>query len=117
MVAFAPIYAIISIYRRGTMPRQTVPLPESGIIVRRGGKYQYVYKVLCTYRNEKGQPSNDRKLIGRLDAGGRLIPNDSYFDYFEEARIKAAYSAEIGHSDRRALYTVTGETEHPFRRD
>jgi transposase len=67
-----------------------VPLPESGIIVRRGGKYQYVYKVLRTYRNEKGQPSNDRKLIGRLDAGGRLIPNDRYFDYFEEAGSKAA---------------------------
>ncbi|MCL1893446.1 MAG: hypothetical protein FWG02_04305, partial [Holophagaceae bacterium] len=61
----------------------TVPLPESGIIIRRSGKYKYVYKVLETYRNAKGQPTNLRRLIGRLDVGGkRLVPNDSYYEFY-----------------------------------
>ena len=61
----------------------TVPLPESGIIVRRSGKYKYVYKVLEAFRNAKGQPTNLRRLIGRLDAGGkRLVPNDGYYEFY-----------------------------------
>jgi len=61
-----------------------VTLPTSGIIVRRDGKHNYVYKVLRTYRNEKGQPTNDRRLIGRLDEeSGMLIPNDTYFQFYE----------------------------------
>jgi transposase len=64
-------------------------LPESGIIIRRTGKYRYVYKVLRTFRNGNGQPTNERKLIGRLDAdSGRLIPNDSYFEFFAEAKLE-----------------------------
>lgn len=63
--------------------KNTVPLPESGIIVRRSEKYRYVYKILKTYRNEKGQPTNSRRLIGRLDADGkRLVPNDSYYELY-----------------------------------
>ena len=62
----------------------TVAIPESGIIIRRSGKYKYVYKVLETYRNEKGQPTNKRKLIGRLDnTGERLVPNDNYYELYE----------------------------------
>jgi len=39
--------------------------------------------VLNTFRNVKGQPTNTRKLIGRLDqSGARLIPNDSYFELY-----------------------------------
>jgi hypothetical protein len=70
------------------MPRPTVAMPKSGIIVRRSGKYQYVYKVLRTYRNEKGQPTNERKLIGRLNEKGGLIPNDNYYDCFPENAAK-----------------------------
>jgi len=63
--------------------KNTVPLPESKIIVRRSGKYHYVYKVLETFRNDKGQPTNTRKLIGRLDSEGkRLVPNDSYYELY-----------------------------------
>jgi len=63
--------------------KNTVALPESGIIVRRTGKYNYVYKVLRAFRNEKGQPTNTRKLIGRLNADGdRLVPNDSYYELY-----------------------------------
>ena len=59
-----------------------VPLPEKGIIVRSNGN-RYVYKVLKSYRNDKGQPTNTRKAIGRLDAdSGMLIPNDTYYEFY-----------------------------------
>jgi transposase len=61
-------------------------MPSSGLIVRKNGKYRYVYKVLRTYRNEKGQPTNDRKLIGKLDeSSNMLIPNDNYYKFYGEA--------------------------------
>lgn len=60
-----------------------VPLPDSGIWVRRASKYKYVYKVLETYRNAKGQPTNKARSIGRLDpASGMLIPNNAYYEYY-----------------------------------
>lgn len=64
--------------------RVKVPLPEKGVIVaRRGGR---VYHVIRSYRNEKGQPTNDRKLIGKLDeASGMLIPNDAYYEFYDGA--------------------------------
>jgi transposase len=66
--------------------RIKVPLPDKEVIVRGTGKYRYVYKVLTTFRNEKGQPSNTRAAIGRLDEeSGMLIPNDSYWEYFGDA--------------------------------
>jgi transposase len=66
--------------------KNTVPLPESGIIIRRNGKYKYVYKVLKTFRNDKGQPTNTRKLIGRLDLEGkRLVPNDNYYALYDSS--------------------------------
>jgi transposase len=62
-----------------------VPLPEIGIIIRRSGKYRYVYKVLNTYRNEKGQPTNTRVSIGKFDEEtGMLIPNDKYWELYGE---------------------------------
>ena len=80
------VCAIISIYCEVVTllsSKNTTPLPESGIIVRRSGKYQYVYKVLETFRNDKGQPTNTRRLIGRLDSeGNRLVPNDSYYELY-----------------------------------
>jgi transposase len=37
-----------------------------------------------TFRNDKGQPSNTRRLIGRLDSEGKkLVPNDSYYELYE----------------------------------
>jgi len=64
--------------------RIKVPLPEKGVIVaKRGGR---VYHVIRSYRNEKGQPTNDRKLIGKLDeATGMLIPNDAYYEFYDGA--------------------------------
>jgi hypothetical protein len=61
--------------------RIKVPLPGRGIIVSRNPKRPYVYKVLRTYRNAKGQPTNDCRSIGRLDAAsGLLVPNDYYWE-------------------------------------
>jgi len=63
--------------------KMMVDLPDKGVIVRRRGAYRYVYKVTETYRNGRGQPTNRRISIGRLDeASGRLIPNDSYFAHY-----------------------------------
>jgi hypothetical protein len=63
-----------------------VPLPDSGIIIRRAGKYRTVYKVLKTFRNEKKQPTNNRVAIGRLDIeSGMLIPNDAYWEHYNES--------------------------------
>ena len=60
-----------------------MPLPDKEIVIRGSGKYPYVYKILTTYRNEKGQPDNTRKSIGRFDAeSGMLIPNDRYWEYY-----------------------------------
>ena len=64
--------------------RIKVRLPED-IIIRRNGKYPYVYKVLEAFRNEKGQPDNRRKNIGKYDEqSGMLIPNDAYYEYCGE---------------------------------
>lgn len=69
--------------------RIKVEMPKSGIIMRKSGKYQYVYKVLKAYRNEKGQPTNDRVCIGKLDASsGMLIPNDKYYEHYPDTEIE-----------------------------
>ena len=66
-----------------------VELPKEGIMVRRSGKYRTVYKVIKAYRNSKGQPTNERVTIGRLDEeSGMLIPNDNYWTYYGEAVIE-----------------------------
>lgn len=60
-----------------------VPLPDSGVIVRKSGKYPYVYRVLNSYRTETGQPTNDRRLIGKLDIEtNMLIPNEAYWELY-----------------------------------
>jgi hypothetical protein len=69
--------------------RIKVPLPDRGIIVDRAGRHRYVYKVLRTYRNAKGQPTNDRRSIGRLDEPtGLLIPNDYYWQAYPAAPVE-----------------------------
>jgi hypothetical protein len=69
--------------------RIKVPLPERGIIVSRNPRRPYVYKVLKTYRNAKGQPTNDCRSIGRFDAeSGLLIPNDYYWQAYPAAALE-----------------------------
>ena len=87
---FFSVCAIIDIYSGGGTPVMSlsskikVRLPDKGLIIRRSGKYHYVYKVLQTYRTEKGQPTNKRRAIGKLDEeSGLLIPNDTYWEFYE----------------------------------
>lgn len=73
-----------------------VPLPKKGIIVRSNRPYPYVYKVLSTFRNEKGQPTNTSQLIGKLDPEtGMLIPNDNYYIHFENEEAEIPSPVEI----------------------
>jgi transposase len=60
-----------------------VPLPKQGIIIRKTGKHQYVYKVTKTYRNKNKQPTNTRTAIGKLDPKtNMLIPNNNYWQHY-----------------------------------
>ena len=62
-----------------------VPMPLKNIYCIKRGKNNicYVYYILKTYRNNKGQPTNDAILIGKKDEEtALLIPNDNYFDRF-----------------------------------
>ena len=69
-----------------------VPLPENDIITRSTAPY-YVYKVVGTFRNEKGQPDNVRRLIGKLDTGtGMLIPNGNYYELFNKTAVELSLS-------------------------
>jgi transposase len=73
-----------------------VPLPEKGVIVTKSGKYPYVFHVLETYRNAKGQPTNKRKSIGKLDATtGMLVPNEEYYRYYGENQLYAAVEPKL----------------------
>jgi len=62
-----------------------VPMPTKHIIKRKNkANIVYIYYVLKSYRNEKGQPTCDSISIGKLDKEtGMLVPNDNYFDYFD----------------------------------
>ncbi|MDR3204822.1 MAG: hypothetical protein LBV23_08770 [Deltaproteobacteria bacterium] len=66
-----------------------VDLPDSGITVARCGKYRPVYNVLRSYLNEKGKPTNDRVIIGKLDLEtGKLIPNHNYYQYYKPLQVR-----------------------------
>jgi transposase len=61
-------------------PAIKVDLPKGVVIY---GKNNYVYHTLRSYRNESGEPRNDRVVIGRLDSeSGRLIPNNRYWEIY-----------------------------------
>jgi transposase len=66
-----------------------VPLPKNGIITRCSGLYRYVYKITKCYRNDNGHPTSERVSIGRLDEGsGMLVPNDNYWQFYEDSAIE-----------------------------
>lgn len=61
-----------------------VALPKKKIIKEKRNGKTYVFYVLKTYRNNKNQPTNKRVSIGRLDEEtNMLIPNDTFFKYFD----------------------------------
>ncbi len=59
-----------------------VELPAHCVRVPKDGKI-YIQYVKRAYRNAKGQPTNERVAIGRLDeTTGKLIPNRNYYELF-----------------------------------
>ena len=62
-----------------------VDIPENKTYIAKSGKGQikYVYYILKSYRNEKGQPTGKAISIGKYDEeNNKLIPNDNFFKYF-----------------------------------
>ena len=60
-----------------------VPMPQRGIIKYKSKGTTYVYSITRIYRNEKGQPTNDRVSIGKIDEEtGMLIPNRNYYEIY-----------------------------------
>lgn len=63
-----------------------VDLPKNKIVIVKSGKNQikYVYYILKSYRNEKGQPTSKTVSIGKYDEiNNKLIPNNNFFKYFD----------------------------------
>ena len=67
-----------------------VLLPKKGIAFKKPNKNgsKYVYFTTATYRDKKGNPTNKRTAIGKLDEkSGMLIPNNNYYDFFPDTNI------------------------------
>ena len=63
-----------------------VDLPKRKVFIAESGKskIKYVYYILKSYRNEKGQPTGKSVSIGKFDEeNNKLIPNDNFFKYFD----------------------------------
>ena len=63
-----------------------VDVPKEKIFIAKSGKNQikYVYYILKSYRNEKGQPTGKTISIGKYDEEeNKLIPNDNFFEIFD----------------------------------
>jgi hypothetical protein len=66
------------------LPDLKVPLPSTRLNrkTKKNGT-TYIYHVVKSYRNEKGIPTTDEFLIGKLDESKQfLIPNKNYFEIF-----------------------------------
>ena len=89
-----------------------VSLPESGVSKKKVGNYTYVYHIGKGYRNEKGQPTNDKTTIGRYDEkSGKLIPNESYFIiYGGEPSVKIEIDSILNFGHYYLLKAISEET-------
>ena len=63
-----------------------VDVPKNRTFIAKSGKSQikYVYYILKSFRNEKGQPTGKSVSIGKfLEDENKLIPNDNFFKIFD----------------------------------
>ena len=63
-----------------------VDVPKDKTFIAKSGKNEikYVYYILKSYRNEKGQPTGKTISIGKYDEEeNKLIPNDNFFEIFD----------------------------------
>ncbi|MFA6815323.1 MAG: hypothetical protein WCS73_03420, partial [Lentisphaeria bacterium] len=68
-----------------------VPVPKEKIAYKDPNKdgSKYVYYLTECYRDKKGNPTNRRKLIGKIDKKtGLLIPNKNYYQFFNDTEVK-----------------------------
>jgi len=62
---------------------EKVPMPESKVTIIKINKIDYVYFTIRSFRNNKGNPTCERKIIGKAtDNNTMLIPNHNYFEVF-----------------------------------
>lgn len=76
--------------KNSKIPNFTVPMPNKGIVFRNtnNNNITYVYYATRCYR-KNGKPTCDRVCIGKKDhSSGMLIPNDTYFEYFDDTPLK-----------------------------
>jgi len=86
-----------------------VPLPEHGIIKYKSKNATYVYHITRNYRNEKGQPTNDRISIGRIDEeSGKLIPNRNYYEFHAASDTPSAQSEISSIKSCGITYVIDG---------
>jgi len=89
-----------------------VALPGSGVSKKRVGKYLYAYHIGKGYRNEKGQPTNDKTAIGKIDEKTmQLIPNDNYFEIYGGApSVKIEIDSVLNFGHYYLLSSIAEET-------
>ena len=89
-----------------------VPIPEPGVSRKRVGKYLYAYHIGKGYRNDKGQPTNEKTAIGKVDEKtGMLIPNDNYFViYGGVPSVKIEIDSVLNFGHYYLLSTIAEET-------
>jgi transposase len=66
--------------------KTVVEVPDdTGVHIKSAGRKneKYVYKHIKYFRNEKGKPRNNSKLIGKLDNDtGKMYPNKNYYELY-----------------------------------
>lgn len=82
-----------------------VELPTKGIVKVRTGDKIYVQYTVNAYRNEEGNPTSRRVVIGKFDEeSGMLIPNRNYYEIYKEQPIGFAKTLKS-----TGTYTVFSE--------
>jgi len=89
-----------------------VSIPESGVSRKKVGKYLYAYHIGKGYRNDKGQPTNDKTAIGKIDEkANMLIPNENYFViYGGVPSVKVEIDSVLNYGNYYLLNSIAEET-------
>lgn len=86
-----------------------VPLPKRGIIKYKRKDTTYVYHITRVYRNDKGQPTNDRVSIGKIDEEtGMLIPNRNYYEFYASSGNQSHQTEIESIKSYGVAYTIEG---------
>ena len=102
---------VFSMKQRLKQEYTAVDMPTTGVSKKKVGKYLYVYHIGKGYRNDKGQPTNDKTCIGKVNENtGMLIPNDNYFEiYGGEPEVEIKVDAILNYGNYYLLNLVSEE--------